>query len=307
MTLPLTTRRHDSAQDDDKWLCSEKATLQLTACNTKIESYVHELLNFNNVLSAAEYADIIIEEQLAGSERFSDACAAITASLNRICPRVGEILLPRLVHQLQSAIGQQDYHTCTASLRFVSDLYRHRVSDSLLPMCLIDSLVYGSTSPDSARLGMILLTFAGSMLARTYPRAVSAAITRVNTAKSRGQLQLASPRELTNFIASCKEIADNSEPPAWNDWSANGDTDETHSVMLTTTSAINSTAKRAERTVVDENRWDKECSRSEALTNVIRAKASAAATTLPLRSSSNADRAWLHDLWSPGSSIFGDY
>jgi hypothetical protein len=304
MTIPLTTRRHDFAQDDDKWFCRVKATLHLTSCSTKIESYVHELLTFNNVLSSAEYADIIIKEQLAGSERFSDACAAITASLNRICPRVGEILLPRLVHQLQSAIGRQDYHTCTASLRFVSDLYRHHVSDSLLPMCLVDSLVYGSTSPDSARLGMILLTLAGPLLARTYPRVVSAAIARVNRAKSRGQLKLSSARELTNFIASCKEIAHISEPPTWNDWSANSDTDETHSVMLTTTFAMTSTAKSVEGTVVNENRWDKEYSRSEAFTDVTRAKASAAATTLPLRSSADADRAWLHDLWSPGSSIF---
>ncbi|KAL1217356.1 hypothetical protein V5N11_018610 [Cardamine amara subsp. amara] len=101
---------------------------------------------------------------------FSDVIAALISVVNSRFPLIGDLLLRRLVLQIQKAYDRNDKPRLVAVVRFLAHLVNQRVANETIALELLLKLLVEPTR-DSVEVAVAFVTECGATLQEVSPRA----------------------------------------------------------------------------------------------------------------------------------------
>ncbi|KAD5960591.1 hypothetical protein E3N88_12063 [Mikania micrantha] len=102
-------------------------------------------------------------------EGFTDVFAALVAVVNTKFPEVGELLLRRIILQLQRAYKRNDKHQLLAAVKFIAHLVNQQIVHELIALELLTLLLENPTD-DSVEVAVGFVTECGSILQDLSPK-----------------------------------------------------------------------------------------------------------------------------------------
>jgi len=144
---------------------------------SNIEFVVSELLQENVVRGRGLLSQSIIRAQVA-SPTYSNVYASLVAIINTKFPKVGELILRRLIIQFRRSFKRNDKRVCINSAKFIAHLANQEVAHELLALELLTLLLQNPTG-DSAEVAISFLKDIGQKLTEVSPRGINAVFERL--------------------------------------------------------------------------------------------------------------------------------
>ncbi|KAL3529830.1 hypothetical protein ACH5RR_009152 [Cinchona calisaya] len=135
---------------------------------TNIKNIIPELFAENLIRGRGLFCRSCMKSQMA-SPGFTDVFAALVAVANTKFPEVGELLLRRIILQLQRAYKRNDKPQLLAAVKFIAHLVNQQVVHELIALELLTILLENPTD-DSVEVAVGFVTECGSMLQDLCPR-----------------------------------------------------------------------------------------------------------------------------------------
>ncbi|KAK2967346.1 hypothetical protein RJ640_029547 [Escallonia rubra] len=129
---------------------------------TNIKNIIPELFAENLIRGRGLFCRSCMKSQMA-SPGFTDVFAALVAVVNTKFPEVGDLLLRRIILQLQRAYKRNDKPQLLAAVKFIAHLVNQQVVDELIALELLTTLLENPTD-DSVEVAVGFVTECGSML-----------------------------------------------------------------------------------------------------------------------------------------------
>ncbi|GER41124.1 pre-mRNA-splicing factor cwc22, partial [Striga asiatica] len=135
---------------------------------TNIKNIIPELFAENLIRGRGLFCQSCMKSQLA-SPGFTDVIAALVAVLNTKFPEVGDLLLRRIIEQLQKSYKRNDKLRLLALVKFIAHLVNQQVVHELIALELLTLLLEKPTD-DSVEVAVGFVTECGSLLQDLSPR-----------------------------------------------------------------------------------------------------------------------------------------
>ncbi|KAL2240108.1 pre-mRNA-splicing factor CWC22 homolog [Sesamum indicum] len=135
---------------------------------TNIKNIIPELFAENLIRGRGLFCRSCMKSQMA-SPGFTDVFAALVAVVNTKFPEVGDLLLRRIILQLQRAYKRNDKPQLLAAVKFIAHLVNQQVVHELIALELLTLLLEKPTD-DSVEVAVGFVTECGSMLQDLSPR-----------------------------------------------------------------------------------------------------------------------------------------
>ncbi|XP_023729500.1 pre-mRNA-splicing factor cwc22-like [Lactuca sativa] len=136
---------------------------------TNIKYIIPELFAENSIRGRGLFCRSCMKSQLA-SPVFTDVFAALVAVINTKFSEVGDLLLKRILLQLQRAYKRNDKPQLLASVKFIAHLVNQHVVHELIALELLTILLENPTD-DSVEVAVGFVTEFGSILRDLSPKA----------------------------------------------------------------------------------------------------------------------------------------
>ncbi|CAI9096992.1 OLC1v1033271C1 [Oldenlandia corymbosa var. corymbosa] len=133
-----------------------------------IKNIIPELFAENLIRGRGLFCRSCMKSQMA-SPGFTDVFAALVAVANTKFPEVGELLLKRIILQLQRAYRRNDKPQLLAAVKFVAHLVNQQVVHELIALELLTIWLENPTD-DSVEVAVGFVTECGSMLQDLCPK-----------------------------------------------------------------------------------------------------------------------------------------
>ncbi|CAH9112680.1 unnamed protein product [Cuscuta epithymum] len=134
---------------------------------TNIKNIIPELFAENLIRGRGLFCRSCIKSQMA-SPGFTDVFAALAAIVNTKFPEVGNLLLRRIILQLQRAYKRNDKPQLLAAVKFVAHLVNQQVVHELIALELV-AVLLENPSDDSVEVAVGFVTECGSILQDLTP------------------------------------------------------------------------------------------------------------------------------------------
>nr|GLL42121.1 pre-mRNA-splicing factor CWC22 homolog isoform X5 [Ipomoea trifida] len=134
---------------------------------TNINNIIPELFAENLIRGRGLFCRSCIKSQMA-SPGFTDVFAALVAVVNTRFPVVGNLLLRRIISQLQRAYKRNDKPQLLAAVKFIAHLVNQKVVHELIALELL-AVLLENPSDDSVEVAVGFVTECGSMLQDLTP------------------------------------------------------------------------------------------------------------------------------------------
>ncbi|CAH9144862.1 unnamed protein product [Cuscuta epithymum] len=121
------------------------------------------------------------------SPGFTDVFAALAAVVNTKFPEVGDLLLRRIVLQLQRAYIRNDKPKLLAAVKFIAHLVNHQVVHELVALELL-AVLLENPSDDSVEVAVGFVTECGSILQDLTPRGLDGIFERFRGILHEGEI-----------------------------------------------------------------------------------------------------------------------
>ncbi|XP_071732881.1 uncharacterized protein [Rutidosis leptorrhynchoides] len=135
---------------------------------TNIKNIIPELFAENLIRGRGLFCRSCMKSQMA-SPGFTDVFAALVAVVNTKFPEVGDLLLRRIILQLQRAYKRNDKHQLLAAVKFIAHLVNQQVVHELIALELLTTLLENPTD-DSVEVAVGFVTECGSILQDLSPK-----------------------------------------------------------------------------------------------------------------------------------------
>ncbi|KAI3695884.1 hypothetical protein L1987_78887 [Smallanthus sonchifolius] len=135
---------------------------------TNIKNIIPELFAENLIRGRGLFCRSCMKSQMA-SPGFTDVFAALVAVVNTKFPEVGDLLLRRIILQLQRAYKRNDKHQLLAAVKFIAHLVNQQVVHELIALELLTLLLENPTD-DSVEVAVGFVTECGSILQDLSPK-----------------------------------------------------------------------------------------------------------------------------------------
>ncbi|KAK6781697.1 hypothetical protein RDI58_019493 [Solanum bulbocastanum] len=139
---------------------------KVNAANLK--NIIPELFAENLIRGRGLFCRSCMKSQMA-SPGFTDVFAALVAVVNTKFPEVGDLLLRRIILQLQRAYKRNDKPQLLAAVKFIAHLVNQQIIHELIALELLTVLLEKPTD-DSVEVAVGFVTECGSMLQDLCPR-----------------------------------------------------------------------------------------------------------------------------------------
>ncbi|XP_031100854.1 pre-mRNA-splicing factor CWC22 homolog [Ipomoea triloba] len=136
--------------------------------NPNIKNIIPELFAENLIRGRGLFCRSCMKSQMA-SPGFTDVFAALVAVVNIRFPVVGNLLLRRIILQLQRAYKRNDKPQLLAAVKFIAHLVNQEVIHELIALELL-AVLLENPSDDSVEVAVGFVTECGSMLQDLTPR-----------------------------------------------------------------------------------------------------------------------------------------
>ncbi|KAK6138378.1 hypothetical protein DH2020_027852 [Rehmannia glutinosa] len=135
---------------------------------TNIKNIIPELFAENLIRGRGLFCRSCMKSQMA-SPGFTDVFAALVAVVNTKFPEVGDLLLRRIILQLQRAYKRNDKPQLLAAVKFIAHLVNQQIVHELIALELLTLLLEKPTD-DSVEVAVGFVTECGSLLQDLSPR-----------------------------------------------------------------------------------------------------------------------------------------
>ncbi|KAL3819849.1 hypothetical protein ACJIZ3_005754 [Penstemon smallii] len=135
---------------------------------TNLKNIIPELFAENLIRGRGLFCRSCMKSQMA-SPGFTDVFAALVAVVNTKFPEVGDLLLRRIILQLQRAFKRNDKPQLLAAVKFIAHLVNQQVVHELIALELLTLLLENPTD-DSVEVAVGFVTECGSILQDLSPR-----------------------------------------------------------------------------------------------------------------------------------------
>ncbi|XP_019161808.1 PREDICTED: pre-mRNA-splicing factor CWC22 homolog isoform X2 [Ipomoea nil] len=135
---------------------------------TNIKNIIPELFAENLIRGRGLFCRSCMKSQMA-SPGFTDVFAALVAVVNTRFPEVGDLLLRRIILQLQRAYKRNDKPQLLAAVKFIAHLVNQQVVHELIALELL-AVLLENPSDDSVEVAVGFVTECGSILQDLTPR-----------------------------------------------------------------------------------------------------------------------------------------
>ncbi|CAN4093801.1 unnamed protein product [Withania somnifera] len=139
---------------------------KVNAANLK--NIIPELFAENLIRGRGLFCRSCMKSQMA-SPTFTDVFAALVAVVNTKFPEVGDLLLRRIILQLQRAYKRNDKPQLLAAVKFIAHLVNQQIVHELIALELLTVLLEKPTD-DSVEVSVGFVTECGAMLQDLCPR-----------------------------------------------------------------------------------------------------------------------------------------
>ncbi|KAJ8541033.1 hypothetical protein K7X08_001849 [Anisodus acutangulus] len=133
-----------------------------------LKNIIPELFAENLIRGRGLFCRSCMKSQMA-SPGFTDVFAALVAVVNTKFPEVGDLLLRRIILQLQRAYKRNDKPQLLAAVKFIAHLVNQQIVHELIALELLTVLLEKPTD-DSVEVAVGFVTECGSMLLDLCPR-----------------------------------------------------------------------------------------------------------------------------------------
>lgn len=133
---------------------------------TNIKNIIPELENF--IRGRGLFCRSCMKSQMA-SPGFTDVFAALVAVVNTKFPEIGDLLLRRIILQLQRAYKRNEKPQLLAAVKFIAHLVNQQVFHELISLELLTTLLENPTD-DSVEVTVSFVMECGSILQDLSPR-----------------------------------------------------------------------------------------------------------------------------------------
>ncbi|KAL6200926.1 hypothetical protein ACLB2K_024641 [Fragaria x ananassa] len=133
-----------------------------------IKNIIPEIFSENLIRGRGLFCRSIMKSQMA-SPKFTDVIAALVAVVNTKFPKVGQILLRRVVLKLKIAFKRNDKPLLLAAAKFVAHLVNQQVAHEIVALEFLTVLLENPTD-DSVEVAAGFVTDCGAMLQDVSPR-----------------------------------------------------------------------------------------------------------------------------------------
>ncbi|XP_057782158.1 uncharacterized protein LOC131000322 [Salvia miltiorrhiza] len=135
---------------------------------TNIKNIIPELFAENLIRGRGLFCRSCMKSQMA-SPGFTHVFAALVAVVNTKFPEVGDLLLRRIILQLQRAFKRNDKPQLLAAVKFIAHLVNQQIVHELIALELLTLLLEKPTD-DSVEVAVGFVTECGSLLQDLSPR-----------------------------------------------------------------------------------------------------------------------------------------
>ncbi|KAI3461081.1 hypothetical protein Pfo_017744 [Paulownia fortunei] len=135
---------------------------------TNVKNIIPELFAENLIRGRGLFCRSCMKSQMA-SPGFTDVFAALVAVVNTKFPEVGDLMLRRIILQLQRAYKRNDKPQLLAAVKFIAHLVNQQVVHELIALELLTLLLEKPTD-DSVEVAVGFITECGSLLQDLSPR-----------------------------------------------------------------------------------------------------------------------------------------
>ncbi|EYU18022.1 hypothetical protein ABFS82_14G214800 [Erythranthe guttata] len=136
--------------------------------STNIKNILPELFAENLIRGRGLFCRSCMKSQMA-SPGFTEVFAALVAVVNTKFPEVGDLLLRRIILQLQRAYKRNDKPQLLAAVKFIAHLVNQQVVHELIALELL-TLLLDKATDDSVEVAVGFVTECGSLLQDISPR-----------------------------------------------------------------------------------------------------------------------------------------
>jgi len=133
---------------------------------------VGEILHENIIRGRGVLCQSIMRAQVA-SPTFTHVYAALVSIINTKFPKIGELLIRRLIIQFRKSFKRNDKNVCINTVKFIAHLVNQEVVHELLALEVL-SLLLQNPSGDSCEVAISFLKEAGQKLTELSPRGINA-------------------------------------------------------------------------------------------------------------------------------------
>ncbi|XP_073140817.1 uncharacterized protein [Henckelia pumila] len=153
---------------------------------TNLKNIIPELFAENLIRGRGLFCRSCMKSQMA-SPGFTDVFAGLVAVVNTKFPEVGDLLLRRIILQLQRAFKRNDKPQLLAAVKFIAHLVNQQVVHELIALELLTLLLEKPTD-DSVEVAVGFVTECGSMLQDLSPRGLHGIFERLRGILHEGEI-----------------------------------------------------------------------------------------------------------------------
>ncbi|KZV49715.1 hypothetical protein F511_30047 [Dorcoceras hygrometricum] len=153
---------------------------------TNLKNIIPELFAENLIRGRGLFCRSCMKSQMA-SPGFTDVFAGLVAVVNTKFPEVGDLLLRRIILQLQRAFKRNDKPQLLAAVKFIAHLVNQQVVHELIALELLTLLLERPTD-DSVEVAVGFVTECGAMLQDLSPRGLHGIFERLRGILHEGEI-----------------------------------------------------------------------------------------------------------------------
>ncbi|XP_075524176.1 LOW QUALITY PROTEIN: uncharacterized protein LOC142556595 [Primulina tabacum] len=153
---------------------------------TNLKNIIPEFFAENLIRGRGLFCRSCMKSQMA-SPGFTDVFAGLVAVVDTKFPEVGDLLLRRIVLQLQRAVKRNDKPQLLAAVKFVAHLVNQQVVHELIALELLTLLLEKPTD-DSVEVAVGFVTECGAMLQDLSPRGLHGIFERLRGILHEGEI-----------------------------------------------------------------------------------------------------------------------
>ncbi|XP_073064718.1 uncharacterized protein [Primulina eburnea] len=153
---------------------------------TNLKNIIPELFAENLIRGRGLFCRSCMKSQMA-SPGFTDVFAGLVAVVNTKFPEVGDLLLRRIILQLQRAFKRNDKPQLLAAVKFIAHLVNQQVVHELIALELLTLLLEKPTD-DSVEVAVGFVTECGAMLQDLSPRGLHGIFERLRGILHEGEI-----------------------------------------------------------------------------------------------------------------------
>ncbi|EPS71895.1 hypothetical protein M569_02861 [Genlisea aurea] len=155
---------------------------------TNIKNIIPELFAENLIRGRGLFCRSCMKSQMA-SPGFTDVFAALVAVVNTKFPEIGDLLLRRIILQLQRAYKRNDKPQLLAAVKFIAHLVNQQVAHEIIALELL-TLLLDKPTDDSVEVAVGFVTECGAILRDLSPRGLDGIFERLRGILHEGEIDM---------------------------------------------------------------------------------------------------------------------